>query len=415
MMKNDRTMTRRAVSAGVAVSAAGALTGGYARPGVLARQAATPETGTDIVSIARDAMAEFDLRAVILRVVIDGEEIVTEALGESMTGVPATTDMHFRNGAVAIAYMATALLQLVDQGVVGLDDSLSRWLPDLPNAEQVTLRMLSNMTAGYADYVQDAGLVDALIEDPFRQWGPQELIEVSTSKPHVFAPGTNWDYSHTNYVILGQALERITGKPLATLIDEEILTPLGLSGTQSASTPAIPEPVLHAYSSERREFLGVDPGARFYEESTFWNPSWTLADGAIQTTTIQDMTTTAIAVGTGSLLSAASHEAQVGLDLLGFGAPLDGCPTCHTLDERYVYGLGIFRSGDWLQQNPLFYGYGSVAAYLPSQKVAVGLVTTFGEQSFDEHGAYLSGRASQHILARISTLLAPDAAPPWTR
>jgi CubicO group peptidase (beta-lactamase class C family) len=412
-MKDDhRFSRRRAVRAGIA---AGTLAGGYTLPAALARQAATPVTGTDIVSIARDAKAEFGLRALILRVVIDGAEIVTEALGESMTGVPATTDMHFRNGAVAISYMATALLQLVDRGVVGLDDALSQWLPDLPNAEQATLRMLSNMTAGYPDYVQDAGLVDALFEDPFRQWGPQELIEIGISTPHMFAPGTNWDYSHTNYVILGQALERITGTPLATLLDEQILTPLGLTGTQSFSTPAIPEPVLHAYSSERREYLGIDPGVRFYEESTFWNPSWTLADGAVQTTTIQDMTTTAIAVGTGSLVSAASHEAQVGLDLLGFGAPLDGCPSCHTLDEHYVYGLGIVRSGDWLLQNPLFYGYGSVAAYLPSRKIAVGLVTTFGEQSFGEDGSYLSGRASQHILSRISTLLAPDDAPPWER
>lgn len=70
-----------------------------------------------------------------------------------MTGVPATEDMHFRNGAVAISYMSTLLLQLVDQKVVRLDDKLFNWLPELLDAERVTLRMLANMTAGYPDYI----------------------------------------------------------------------------------------------------------------------------------------------------------------------------------------------------------------------------------------------------------------------
>src|SRR5215212_8374099 len=91
-----------------------------------------------IDALARDAMAKYDLKAVILRVTIDGQEVVTEALGESMTGVPATTDMHFRNGAVAFTYMTTLLLQLVDQGVVRLDDTLAAWVPELPDADRVT-------------------------------------------------------------------------------------------------------------------------------------------------------------------------------------------------------------------------------------------------------------------------------------
>jgi len=84
-----------------------------------------------IVAIARDAIAKYDLKAVILRVTIDNKEVVTQAMGESMTGVPATSDMHFRNGAVAISYVSTLLLELVDQNKVGLDDKLSNWFPDL--------------------------------------------------------------------------------------------------------------------------------------------------------------------------------------------------------------------------------------------------------------------------------------------
>jgi CubicO group peptidase (beta-lactamase class C family) len=117
--------------------------------------------------------------------------------------------------------------------------------------------MLANMTAGYPDHVVNQQFIMAFYANPFRQWTPQELIDISLSTPRVFEPGTNWDYAHSNYVILGLALEKITGKPLATLLQENILGPLNLKNTQSSQTAAIPEPVLHAFSSERREPLGI--------------------------------------------------------------------------------------------------------------------------------------------------------------
>ena len=360
-------------------------------------------------------MARDDLRAIIVRVTVDGRELVTAALGESMTGVPATPEMHFRNGAVAISYTATLLLQLVDRTLIGLDDPLANWMPDLPDSDRVTLRMLANMTAGYPDYVPNSHFVDAFYADPFRQWAPDELIEIGLSTPRSFAPGTNWDYSHTNYAILGRTLERIAGKPLDALLQEEVLGPLGLRNTRGSATATIPEPALHAFSSERRQALGVAPTARYYEESTFWNPSWTLAQGAVQTTNIYDMTTTAQAVGEGLLLSSESHRAQVAPSLLGFGTPQSGCPTCHTLNRDYSYGLGVVLSGSWILQNPLFGGYGAVGAYLPAGKLAIAVATTFGEGAFDGQGNYASGRASWEVFAAIAALLAPADAPAATR
>ena len=112
------------------------------------------DVGADaVIALVDAAMPQYHLKAAIARVVIDGQELVTIARGETMNGVPATPAMHFRNGAVAISYVSTALLVLVDQGVVGLDDVLATWLPDLPDADTTTLRMLANMTAGYPDYV----------------------------------------------------------------------------------------------------------------------------------------------------------------------------------------------------------------------------------------------------------------------
>ena len=364
-----------------------------------------------IIAIARDIMEQQDLKAVILRVTIDGEEVVTAAMGESMTGVPATTDMRFRNGAVAISYIATLLLRLVDQGVVTLDDPLSNWLPDLPDADRATLHMLANMTAGYPDFEKNAEFQRAFYADPFRQWSAEERIALSLSTPRVFAPGANWDYSHSNYVILGQALEKIGGKPLDALLYEEVLGPLGLRSTVASETAAIPEPALHAFSSERRQALGIAPGTRFYEESTYWNPSWSLAPGSIETTDIVDMAATAVAIGEGTLLSPESHRAQVAPDLLGFGAPLAGCPTCRTLGESLNYGLGVVLSGSWILQNPLFGGYGGVEAYLPARKIAIAVATTFGEGAFDDDGNY---KRSSHVdlYAAIGAYLAPDDPPP---
>jgi CubicO group peptidase (beta-lactamase class C family) len=297
---------------------------------------------------------------------------------------------------------------------VTLDDPLATWLPDLPDADAVTLRMLANMTAGYPDFVQNPKLAQEFYADPFRQWTPEEQIAIGLSTPRVFAPGTNWDYSHTDYVILGQVLEKITGQPLDVALQEQVLGPMGLRNTIAWSTPEISEPVLHAFSSERRQALGIPAGARFYEESTFWNPSWTFAKGAIQTTNIVDMTTTAEAVGEGTLLSPESHQEQIAPKLLGFGTPVAGCPACHTLDEAYSYGLGVAISGDWILQNPLFGGYGAVAGYLPPEKIAVAVATTFGEGAFDEQGNYRH-KSFQDIFAAIGTHLAPDHPVPTPR
>ena len=113
-------------------------------------------------------------------------------------------------------------------------------------------------------------------------------------KPLLYEPGTNWNYAHTNYVLLGKALEKATGKDMPTLLEDKVLRPLGLNNTANSFTPEIPAPVLHAFTSERRAALQIPGGTPFYEESTYWNPSWTITHGAIQTTNIYDMEASAV-------------------------------------------------------------------------------------------------------------------------
>jgi CubicO group peptidase (beta-lactamase class C family) len=375
----------------------------------------TPSTDTSradaVMRIVDDVMTQEHLKAVIIRVTEDGRELLTRASGESMTGVPATTAMHFRNGAVAISYVSTLLLRLVDQGKVGLDDKLSTWLPDVPHSDRVTLGQLAQMTSGYDDYViGNTEFIDASYRDPFRQWEPEQLLEFATSKPLLYEPGTNWNYAHTNYVLLGKALEKATGEQMPALLSDEVLEPLGLTNTANSFTPEIPAPALHAYTSERREALQIPSGTPFYEESTFWNPSWTIARGAIQTTNIYDMEASAAGIGSGQLLSRKSHELMVSRDLLGKTRAQPGCTTCAQMSDLYTYGMGIVTSGEWLLQNPLFSGEAGVMAYLPSKRIAIAIAVTYLPEAFDEQGNYVN--AADKLFRQIGAELAPDAAPP---
>jgi CubicO group peptidase (beta-lactamase class C family) len=394
------------VGAAGAVDRAGRSTGDVAMP---AASAADPAQAAAVTRIIRASMRENHLKSVIVKVSIDGKDVLTRAFGESMTGVPATTDMHFRNGSVAIGYMANALLQLVDEGTVSLDDRVSKWLPDIPHADKVTLGQLARMTSGYQDYVHQLPFIESFYSDPFQRWTTRQQLAFVADKPLFYEPGTNWNYAHTNYVILGLALEEITGMPMRTLLRTRVLEPLGLDQTRASQRAIIPAPVLHAFSSERREFLGIPAGTPFYEESSFWNPSWSIARGSIQTTDIDDLHSTAIAFGTGALLSRSSFKAMTSTDLRGFGFEVPGCDTCHRQSERYSYGVGLVTTGDWVMQNPMFGGYSAVAAYLPSERIAIAVSVTYEEEAFANDGP---GNQADVLFRAIGKQLAPRNAPP---
>src|SRR5262245_45334830 len=322
---------------------------------------------TDVAAVAEQVRAivaetqlQHGLRSVILSLSIDDVPVLTQAWGESLTGVPATTAMHFRSGAVAITYLTTVLLQQHERGVVRLDDVLANWFPQYPEADRITLAMLANNTSGYPEYVNLEIL--PLHEDPFRQWTPDELIALALTQRRRCDPGACFSYAHTNYVILGEVLSLATGRDVADLIRDGILKPLRLRETLSDSTAFIPEPVLHAFTSERGT----------YEESTYWNPSWTIGRGAVMTSTIEDVRRSAIAIGEGTLLTPASHELQL--------AFTDVPP----LSEQLYFGLGVIVANGWVLQTPSFSGYSAVMAYLPAHRIAIAVTSTAGPDTPDD-------------------------------
>jgi len=337
-----------------------------------------------VVSIARDVMAQQHLAGLILRVDRDGRHVVTAALGQSMTGVPVTRDMHFPIGSQSIPYLTTILLQLQQEGRLDLDDPLSKYLPrtTAPNADRVTLRMLGHAISGYPDWIQgNPAFVDILDGNPYRLWTDQELLDHAFAQPLICEPGACFHYAHTNFLLLGQVVSAVTGKPFAAVVRQRILRPLRLRHTTITRTSRIPAPVLHAF--------GTDRGP--YEDTTFWSPSWGLGEGQLMSSTIDDVATSARAILGAKLISRASEREFVERPAV-VKTPIPGLS----------YGLGLIVTGDWRVQNPYINNFGGIEAYLPAERLSVAIVSTKAiDADFD------AGNASEILLARLADAPAP--------
>ena len=325
--------------------------------------------------------------------------------------IPTTTDMYFRNGAVAFAYIGNLLLQFVDEGKVSLDDTVDEWLPDLPDADKVTLLMLANQTAGYPDFEQDPAWIAAYYDDPYHIWTYEERLSTCSTCPGRSRPGENWSYSHSNFMILGEALSKIGKKPLATLLQNKVLEPLGLKHTIESADVRAPRALRALVQLRAPQLLRRPRRTPFYEEETFWNTQWGTPMGANQAQTIGDMIKTAIAIGTGKLLSKKSYQAMTDHNLLGFGHSDPACtPECFTQTDAYNFGIGVVLSGDWIKQNPVLTGYAAVEAYLPSKKIAIAVTNTFSQAYYEDPNT--ASNPANVLFEAIAAELAPNDAPP---
>jgi CubicO group peptidase (beta-lactamase class C family) len=345
--------------------------------------ASRAEARAEITKIVRAEMRELGLKATIVRVDTGTRPLLSKGFGRSMDGVPASPDMHFRIGSMAIPHLITLLLQLQDEGVLSLDDKLAKYRPGLPNADRITLRMLANNTSGYRDWIQgNQAFVDSLHSGAFKQWSVAELLAAAFARGPQCEPGTCFIYAHTNYAVLAQVIAEATGRSVGSLMRERIFKPLGLRQTAISRRPAMPGPVLHSYTAERG----------FYEDSTFWSPSWTIGAGTVMSATIGDVARTARAVGSGALISpAASRErfAPAPSGLSNFG------PDLH-------FGLGIVVAGDWRLQNPMLNGYTGIMAYLPARQLSIAIVTTALPRGAGEERAFAT-----LLFSPLTAYLAP--------
>jgi len=327
---------------------------------------------------------KYRLQAVIVGIASGNGETVTQAVGNSMTGVKAAPNMHWRIGAVTHTMYATLLLRYVDQHIVSLEDKLSKWFPELPGSDHVTLRMLSNNTSSYDDYVYLPQFQDVYLDDPFREWTDDELVAIGISGPKTLAypPGTDFNYSHTNFVILKQVLEKIGGEPIDQLLRKHILQPLRLRDTEYPLNSDIAHPALHAF----------DIMHDVYQESTYWSPSWTSGP---MSSNVCDLVQWSRALGRGTLLSPASRKEMF--------APV----TVGTNEPSFYYAMGVIVANTWIVQTPSYAGFYGLMAYLPSKDISINVVSTLTRE-----GAAKPSNYSRLIFVEIAKLLAPDVPVP---
>ncbi|TCO45393.1 D-alanyl-D-alanine carboxypeptidase [Kribbella antiqua] len=230
-------------------------------------------SGTNFPSAQLDQLVSDRAASAALLAVDDSEGRQSDAAGDA---VPSG---YFRIGSVTKTFVATVVLQLVDEGRLSLDDPIDRHLPgQVPNGENITVRQVLNHQSGIYDYAHDAGYSTNRWRgtERFRHFEPGELLAVAFSHPPYFSPGQGWHYSNTNYVIAGLLIERLTDHSYGAEIARRILLPLGLSQTSvPGDRPGLPRP--HA-----RGYAEVDGKLA---DATLMNPSLDWAAGEMISTT----------------------------------------------------------------------------------------------------------------------------------
>ncbi|WP_336084012.1 serine hydrolase domain-containing protein [Nocardia sp. SSK8] len=228
----------------------------------------------------------------------------------------------FRIGSVTKTFVATVVLQLVDEGRITLDAPIAAQLPDaIPGGDRMTVRQLMNHTSGLYDYMKEPGLSTNRWRgaDRFRHHEPRDLLAAAVSHAPYFAPGERFRYSNTNYIVLGLLIEHVTGQRYGDEIRERILTPLRLTATSvPGDDPQVPAPALTAHRD-------IDGMGRV--EVTEMNPSLDWAAGEM-ISTITDLDAFFAALLGGRLTSPSSLEQMRQAVPMGMG---------------FHYGLGLQR------------------------------------------------------------------------
>lgn len=201
----------------------------------------------------------------------EGLFIRAYGVADPATGSPMTTDLHHRVGSITKPFTATIIMQLVADGTISLDDPISRYVDDVANGDEITIRMLADMTSGVSSYTLDERWQDEYFSHPERTWDPDDLVEIGLAlEPRDFAPGTAFDYSNTNTVLLGKVIEKVTNGPYEDALTDRILIPLGLTQTVfPGGSAAFPEPHSQGFTLQGGHGTPDDPA-----NATNWNPSW---------------------------------------------------------------------------------------------------------------------------------------------
>jgi D-alanyl-D-alanine carboxypeptidase len=204
-----------------------------------------PTLAVDLQQILDQLVKDGFIPGAVLAVHIPGQQPWAGASGfiDQQRSQPMEPSTQVRIASISKVFTAVVVLQLVEEGKLNLDEPVSTWFPHLvPRASKTTVRNLLNHTTGLYDYLEDKSFLSRAFQAPEHRWSPEELVGYAAQHASAFQPGQRgmWDYSSTNYVMLGMIVEQVTGNPLAHEMRQRILLPLELTHTFFAPDEPVP-------------------------------------------------------------------------------------------------------------------------------------------------------------------------------
>lgn len=277
----------------------------------------------------------------------EGTWVSTLGVANKASGKPMRADMHHRIGSITKTFTATLLLRAAAEGRLSLDDIIDQYVKGVPNGDEITLRQMANMSSGIASYTADKQWAEEALSYPKKVWKPRELARIGIKDSPVFDPGKGWQYSNTNYVLLGLVLEQVTDKPIGKLYQKEIIRPLHLRETSFPNAdPALPEPYEHGYTLQ-----GQSNGKP--ADATHWSPTWSWTAGAM-ISTVDDLLVYGRALGTGEGLLPPEQQTERLTSFL-YGLKPN--------TPQRAYGLGLVDQRGWLGHTGEVPGYNTSLYY----------------------------------------------------
>jgi D-alanyl-D-alanine carboxypeptidase len=270
-------------------------------------------------------------------------------------------------GSVGKTFAAATALQLVEEGKIRLDEKVEKylgaepWFSRLPNAKDITVRHLMNHTSGLVRYEFKPQFAKDLSANPEKVWKPAELVAYLLDEKAPFEAGKGWDYSDTNYIVLGMIIEKVTGRTFYGEANRRLIKPLKLKDTIPQDGPKL-KGVVQGYAGPNNPFGGTD--AMIHDGRFAINPQFEWTGGGFASTA-QDLARWAKMIYEGKAYSA---------DLLP--QVLDGV-TAPMLGREASYGLGVIirktPAGTSYGHSGFFPGYLTEMMYFPDLKVAVAI------------------------------------------
>jgi len=269
-------------------------------------------------------------------------------------------------GSVGKTFAAVVALQLVKEGKINLDDKIEKylgkevWFSRLPNAKGITVRQLMNHTSGLVRYEFKKQFTDDLTANPYKIWKPEEQLSYIFDEKPPFEAGKDWEYSDTNYIVLGMIIEKVSGKKYYDLAKKRILKPLKFKRTFPQDRADI-KGLIQGYAGANNPFGGTD---EMIKNGKFvFNPQFEWTGGGM-VSNAEDLARWAKAMYEGKTFSA---------DLLP--QMLDGVPAKLGRDTKYGLGVTIrpTQAGLTYGHSGFFPGYMTDMMYFPEHKISVAV------------------------------------------